>query len=92
MKRELKVKIREKDRHYFYLLPKLPMVPKSFSNYYKLSSTPVFTCTKKFPKWKNKHRILSIGNMRGKKSLTGGNNYLYSPRQGRFATLYIRES
>lgn len=28
----------------------------------------------------------------GKKSLTEGNNYLDSPRQGRFATLYIRES
>lgn len=27
----------------------------------------------------------------GKKSLTGGNNYLYSPRQGRFAVNYTFE-
>jgi len=74
----------QKDRHYFYLLPKLPMLPNTFN-----SCVYVYQKVSQMEKQKQnfKHR-----KYRGKKSLTGGNNYLYSLRQGRFATLYIRES
>lgn len=65
------------------------MLPKSCYNYYKPFQLINLQVPKSSPK--EKRRMLSKGNMGGK-SLTGGNNHLYSYTQGRFAIPCIQES